>query len=149
MSVGELCSRIVTVVQRNESVMAAAHLMRQQHVGSVVVVETEGEANRPVGILTDRDIVVELLAMGLDLNEVTVGDAMSYELLTLPEGMDLLAAVGEMRSHAVRRAPVVNAQGLLVGIISIDDVLGALAELLKELSCLVNKEQRREKSLRS
>jgi CBS domain-containing protein len=148
MSVGELCSRVVTVVQRNESVMTAAQLMRQQHVGNVVVVEPEGEANRPVGILTDRDIVVELLAMGLDLNEVTVGDAMSYELLTLPEDMDLLEAVGEMRSHAVRRAPVVNAQGLLVGIISLDDVLGVLAELLKELSCLVNKEQRREKSLR-
>ena len=148
MSVGKLCSRVVTVVRREESIMAAARLMRQQHVGNVVVVEPEGEANRPVGILTDRDIVVELLAKELDLNVVTVGDAMSCELLTLPEDMDLLEAVGQMRSHAVRRAPVVDARGMLVGIISIDDVLGVLAELLKELSCLVNKEQRREKVLR-
>lgn len=145
MSVGELCSRVVTVVRREESIMAAARLMRQHHVGNVVVVEAEGDDQRPVGILTDRDIVVELLAKELDLNVVTVGDAMSCELLTLPEDMDLLEAVGEMRSHAVRRAPVVDARGMLVGIISIDDVLGVLAELLKDLSCLVNKEQRREK----
>ncbi len=145
MSVGKLCSRVVTVVRREESIMAAARLMREQHVGNVVVVEAEGDGQRPVGILTDRDIVVELVAKELDLNVVTVGDAMSCELLTLPEDMDLLQAVGEMRSHAVRRAPVVNARGMLVGIISIDDVLGVLAELLKDLSCLVNKEQRREK----
>ena len=148
MSVGKVCSRIVTVVRREESVMAAARLMREQHVGNVVVVEPEGEANRPVGILTDRDIVVELVAKELDLNVVTVGDAMSFELFTLREDMDLLEAMGEMRSHAVRRAPVVNDRGMLVGIISIDDVLDVLAELLKELSCLVNKEQRREKVLR-
>lgn len=148
MSVGKVCSRIVTVVRREESVMAAARLMREQHVGNVVVVEPEGEANRPVGILTDRDIVVELVAKELDLNVVTVGDAMGFELFTLREDMDLLEAMGEMRSHAVRRAPVVNDRGMLVGIISIDDVLGVLAELLKELSCLVNKEQRREKVLR-
>lgn len=148
MFVGKLCSRVVTVVRREESIMAAARLMRQQHVGNVVVVEVEGDAQRPVGILTDRDIVVELVAKELDLKVVTVGDAMSCDLLTLPEDMDLLEAVGEMRSHAVRRAPVVNARGMLVGIVSIDDVLGVLAELLKDLSCLVNKEQRREKVLR-
>ncbi|HSJ48962.1 MAG TPA: CBS domain-containing protein [Gammaproteobacteria bacterium] len=145
MSVGKLCSRVVTVVRREESIMAAARLMRQQHVGNVVVVDAEGDGQRPVGILTDRDIVVELVAKELDLKVVTVGDAMSCDLLTLPEDMDLLEAVGEMRSHAVRRAPVVDARGMLVGIISIDDVLGVLAELLKDLSCLVNKEQRREK----
>ena len=149
MSVGELCSRIVTVVQRHESVMAAARLMREQHVGDVVVVEPEGNASRPVGILTDRDIVVELVAREADLNALTVGDAMSYELFTLHEDMELLVAVGAMRSHAVRRAPVVNAQGMLVGILSIDDVLGVLAELLKDLSCLVTKGRRREKALRS
>jgi CBS domain-containing protein len=115
----------------------------------VVVVEPVGDASRPVGILTDRDIVLELIAKETDLNQITVGDAMSYELFTLPENMDLLLAVGEMRSHAVRRAPVVNADGMLVGILSIDDVLGVLAELLKDLSCLVTKGRRREKSLRS
>jgi CBS domain-containing protein len=129
--------------------MAAARLMRAQHVGDVVVVEPAGAASRPVGILTDRDIVLELIAKETDLNQITVGDAMSYELFTLPEDMDLLLAVGEMRSHAVRRAPVVNAEGMLVGILSIDDVLGVLAELLKDLSCLVSKGRRREKSLRS
>lgn len=149
MSVGELCSRIVTVVYRDESVMAAAKLMREQHVGDVVVVESEGDANRPIGILTDRDIVVELVAKEIDLREITVGDAMSYELFTLPEDMDLMVAIGEMRSHAVRRAPVVNTGGMLVGILSIDDVLGALAELIKDLSCLVAKGRRREKVLRS
>ncbi len=148
MSVGEICSRTVTMVQRDESVMVAARLMREQHIGDVVVVEPQGEDNKPIGILTDRDIVLELVAKGVNLGEVTIGDAMSFELLTLPENMDLLEAVAEMRSHAVRRAPVVNDKGMLVGILSIDDILGIVTELLKDLSCLVNKGRRREKALR-
>jgi CBS domain-containing protein len=129
--------------------MTAARLMREQHIGDVVVVKPHGEGNKPVGILTDRDIVLELVAKGINLGEVTIGDAMSYELLTLPQDMDLLEAMAEMRSHAVRRAPVVDERGMLVGILSIDDVLGIVTELLTDMSCLVNKGRRREKTRRS
>lgn len=149
MSVGELCSRKVTVVHRDDSVMAAARQMREQHVGDVVVVEEAGDQRKPVGILTDRDIVLELVAKGIDLNGVSVGDAMSFDLFTLPQDMDLLEAVGEMRARAVRRAPIVDKAGHLVGILSVDDVLGILAELIVDLSCLVTKGRRKEKVQRS
>lgn len=149
MSVGEHCCRMVSVIHPDESVLSAAKLMREHHVGDVVVVEAQPQGNKPVGILTDRDIVLELIAKNIRLEEVTVGDAMSYDLYSLPESMDLLEAVAEMRSRAVRRAPVINDNGFLVGILSIDDVLGILAELLKDLSLLVNKGRRRERALRS
>ncbi len=149
MSVGEHCCRMVSVIHPGESVMSAAKLMREHHVGDVVVVEAQSQGNKPVGILTDRDIVLELIAKNISLDQVTVGDAMSYDLYSLPEDMDLLEAVAEMRSRAVRRAPVINQEGMLVGILSIDDVLGILAELLKDLSLLVNKGRRRERALRS
>lgn len=148
MSVGEFCSRKVTVVHRDDSVMTAARQMREQHVGDVVVVEETGDQRRPVGILTDRDIVLELVAKGIDLNGVSVGDAMSFDLFTLPRDMDLLEAVGEMRARAVRRAPIVDKEGLLVGILSVDDVLGILAELIVDLNCLVTKGRRKEKAQR-
>ena len=144
MPIGELCSRKVTVVHRDDNVMTAARLMREQHVGDVVVVEEQGDSHRPVGILTDRDIVLELVAKGIDLNEVTVGDAMSFDLFTLPRDMDLLEAVAEMRSRAVRRVPIVDEQGQLAGILSLDDLLGILAELIVDLNCLVTKGRRRE-----
>lgn len=145
MAVGEICSRTVTVVNRDESVLTAARLMRDHHVGNVVVVDPVAGGNRPVGILTDRDIVLELIAKEVDLNGVTVGDAMSEELFTLREHQDLLQAVDEMRNQGVRRAPVVNDQGLLVGILSVDDLLGVVAEQIKDIACLVSKGQRRER----
>lgn len=148
MSVGEICCRSVTVVQADESVMSAARLMREHHVGDVVVVEKIDAGDKPVGILTDRDIVLELVAKDIDIKQVNVGDAMSCELFTLPEKMDLCEAVGEMRSRAVRRAPVVNEHGLLVGILSVDDILSMLAEQLKDLGSLVAKGRRRERVLR-
>ena len=149
MSVGNICNRIVTIVNKDESVLEAAKLMREHHVGDVVVVEASGRANRPLGILTDRDIVLEFAAMELKLGQFTVGDALSGELFTLAEDDSLVDAIAEMSNRGVRRAPVVDEAGLLVGILTVDDILGILAEELNKLSSLVSRSQRHEERQRS
>ncbi|UTW13971.1 CBS domain-containing protein [Marinobacterium rhizophilum] len=146
MSVGETCNREVIVIDHAQNISDAARLMREHHVGNVVVVRTEGDGSRiPVGILTDRDIVIELLARDVDLDALCVGDAMSYDLLTLNENDDVDEAIKQMRAQGVRRAPVVNVQGALVGILAVDDVIGLLSEQLSDLVALLKREQQIER----
>ena len=122
MRVGEVCNREVIVANREESVLAAK-LMRDNHVGDLVVVESQAQRRAPVGIITDRDLVVEILAKEVDPNAVIIGEAMSEELVTAAEDEEFMAVVKRMRQHGVRRVPVVDAQGGLVGLLAVDDVL--------------------------
>ena len=85
MTIGEFCNREVIISNREDSVLEAAKLMRKYHVGDIIVVEQRGDERVPVGILTDRDIVVELVAREVDATDVTVGEAMSNDLLTVNE----------------------------------------------------------------
>lgn len=144
MLVGEYCNRDVIVVSQNASIPEAAGLMRTHHVGDLVVVREEGPRRIPAGLLTDRDIVVELLAKGVDLDTVTVGDVMSYELLAVREGEDLLETLKLMRAKGVRRVPVVDQNEALTGILAVDDMIELLAEMLVDVSRLIIREQRRE-----
>ena len=106
MRVGEVCNREVVVIDRQGGILEAAQLMRRHHVGDVVVTEERNGARVPVGILTDRDIVVELLAEQVPLDAVSVGDAMSSELLTVSEEEDVMGAIQRMPATAGRkRAP--------------------------------------------
>ncbi|WP_020682059.1 CBS domain-containing protein [Marinobacterium rhizophilum] len=146
MSVGEICNREVIIIDRDENITDAARLMRKHHVGNVVVVKTENGMTRiPVGILTDRDIVIELLARDVDLDALSVGDAMSYDLLSVTEEDDVLDAIKQMRKKGVRRAPVVNADGALVGILTEDDMVELLSEQLSDLVALQKREQQVER----
>jgi CBS domain-containing protein len=149
MSIGELCNRNVVIVDRTESVREAARLMREHHVGDVVVVEETAGGKKPVGILTDRDIVIELVAEGVDLDAISVGDAMSNALLILAEGDELADATAKMRAKGVRRAPVVDSAGMLVGILTLDDILEVVAGELADLVRLTVREQRHEREVRS
>jgi CBS domain-containing protein len=115
--------------------------MREEHVGDLVVVEPRNGASVPVGILTDRDIVLGVVAKAVDPTDVTVGDTMTRELLTVREDASLEFALREMRRYGVRRAPVVRANGDLVGVISIDDVIQHLAVQLSRLADLIRLEQ--------
>ena len=144
MKASEFCNREVIVIERDASVREAAKLMRQFHVGSLVVVETDGAEKRPVGVLTDRDIVVEFVAVDLAPEDVVVGDAMSYELVTIDETAGLFEVVELMRARAVRRIPVVNARGGLVGLVAADDALELLVEELTDLVSVVGRQQRQE-----
>ena len=85
MSIGEFCTREVVIAERDTGIVELTQLMRKHHVGDVVVVEKKGDLAVPVGIITDRDIVVELIAGEVDLDSVTTGDVMSPELITAGE----------------------------------------------------------------
>lgn len=149
MSVGEYCNRDVVVVAKSDSVQEAINLMRQHHVGTVVVVEETGDKPKPVGILTDRDILIEILAEGVELDTVTIGDVMSFDLVTVNEKTTLLDAVSVMKDKGVRRLPVVNDKGGLEGILSVDDVIDLLAEELSSIAKIIGKEQGQEQAQRS
>jgi CBS domain-containing protein len=149
MSAGEYCNRDVVVVAKADTVQEAINLMRQYHVGSVVVVEETGDKPRPVGILTDRDILIEILAEDVELDAVTIGDVMSYELVTVKDDSPLLDAVSIMKDKGVRRLPVVNDTGGLEGILSVDVVIELLAEELSNIAKLISNEQRQEQVKRS
>ena len=144
MPIGEICNREVVIVQPGSTAREAAQLMRQHHVGDVVVVEERGGKRIPVGIVTDRDLVVEIAAPELDPSAITVGDIMAQDVATVKENTGIFEAIQYMRSKGVRRLPVVDGSGGLVGILALDDLLELLAEELLALSKLVKYEQKKE-----
>jgi CBS domain-containing protein len=144
MPVSEVCNREVVIVRREDTVHEAAKLMRQHHVGDVVVVEERNGVRVPVGIVTDRDLVVEIMAPDVVQMLITVGDIMEPKLVTVKESMGIYESIKYMRGEGVRRLPVVNGNGGLVGILTLDDLLELLAEELLELSRLVKQEQKKE-----
>jgi CBS domain-containing protein len=144
MPIGEICSRDVVVVQRHESILEAAKLMRQYHVGDVVVVEERDGARIPVGLVTDRDLVVEIMATELDPEVITVGDIMEPELGCVKEDVGIFEAMQYMRGRNVRRLPIVDERGALIGILSFDDLLELLSEELLALAKLVRYQREKE-----
>ena len=148
MTIGEFCNREVIIAKSEDSVLEAAKLMRKYHVGDVVVVEQRGNDRVPVGILTDRDIVVELVSQEVDVTKILVRDAMSSDLLTVNENESMAELVEHMQGKAVRRVPVVDNNGALVGIVTADDLIDLIAEQLTSLVGMVHREQHREWSTR-
>jgi predicted transcriptional regulator len=148
MDVGAICTREVVSVDGDTGIEAAVELMRRRHVGDLVVVEPSKDGSRPIGILTDRDIVVELLAPHVELGKVCVRDAMSAELLTAKESDDVADTVARMRDRGVRRAPVVDDDGSLVGILAVDDMVQEIAGQLAALAQLLGEQPITERSRR-
>ncbi len=140
MLVSEFCNREVVIVDRATTILEAAKLMRSEHVGDLVVTDERNGRQVPVGILTDRDMVVELLAEEIELDKVSVGDAMSYELLSVNEQDGLQETIVKMSDRGVRRLPVVDDAGTLVGIVTVDDLIELIAEQLTDLVRLVGNE---------
>jgi len=149
MNVSDLCNRTVVICRKEDSVIDAAGKMRAFHVGDLVVVEDQGDRRVPVGIVTDRDLVVSVLARHSKvIDSLKVGDIYSTDLVTALEEESLPEALAKMRAHGVRRLPVVNRRGELEGILTFDDVVELLAEELTELAELPAREQRREREQR-
>lgn len=148
MSIGEMCNREVVIVDRETSVSEAARLMRKHHVGDLVVVESLQGGRRPVGIVTDRDIVLEVVAMDVAADSLRVGDIMAAGLASVREAEGVFEAMRYMRGQGVRRLPVVDEAGWLVGIITLDDLVELLAEEMGELARLVGRERTREQAAR-
>lgn len=148
MAVNLICNPNVATVSADEDVAKAAALMREQHVGDLIVVKPRNGTVVPIGILTDRDIVVAVVAKGVEPKSVTVGDAMTGDLLTVREDSSVEFALREMRRRGVRRAPVVRADGDLVGVIAVDDVIQHLATQLSRLADVIRLEQDAEQHAR-
>jgi CBS domain-containing protein len=148
MPVGEIAIRQVVIASRETSVLDAAKLMRQHHVGDIVVTDQIGGKCVPVGIVTDRDIVLEVLAQELDATTLALGDIMAADLITISEHEGVFQTIKSMRAKGARRAPVVDSGGALIGIVSLDDLIELLADELGDLSKLISREQKREAEAR-
>ena len=148
MTAGESCNREVVIIHREGTIPEAAKLMRKYHVGDLVVVEERDLGRIPVGIVTDRDLVVEVLAQDVDLDAVTIGDVMSFDLVTAEEEETIRETVKKMRSRGVRRMPVVDKSGVLQGILTVDDLIELYAEALCDLHAVTVREQKRERECR-
>jgi len=145
---GEYCNRDVAIIGKTDSVIMAARLMREHHVGDVLVVDSHNGEPVPVGILTDRDIVIGILAEEVDIGVAIMADVMSCKLITAQESDDLMATIKRMRVNGIRRLPIVNQRGGLVGVLSVDDILDIIAEQLMDIDRLITREQRKERELR-
>jgi CBS domain-containing protein len=148
MRVAEISTVQTVFCAGDETVQGAALLMRKHHVGDVVVIDQASGLRVPVGIITDRDIVISVIALGLDPASLLVSDIMSDELLTANEDDDVNETIDRMRFRGIRRVPVVDASGHLTGIVSVDDVLEFLAEEMGELSRISSHQQAHEKRAR-
>lgn len=148
MSIGEICNREVVTIEKSAPVARAAKLMRQFHVGSVVVVADGEQPLKPVGVVTDRDLAIEILAHEVPVETVTVGDVMGADLLTGREEDGVWETIMRMRAMGVRRLPIVGDHGELVGILTMDDLLQFVVGELSDLVKLVRREQKREEVMR-
>jgi CBS domain-containing protein len=142
MYVGDICSRNAIYVSQQDSVLNVARIMREQHVSSVVVIDDFGGKIRPQGIITERDLVVEVLAAKIDPSVVTAEDILTCELVCVTEKHDVREALKYLRYYGARLAPVVNVDGVLVGVFSIEGSLSKLSEEFTEVVTLLSNEQK-------
>lgn len=148
MTLKTICNREVIIAGKNDTIPEAARLMREYHTGDVVIVEERNGLRFPVGIVTDRDIVIELIAKDVDINSLTVEDIMCREISLAKEDDDVDETIKVMHQKGIRRLPVVDNGGALVGIITLDDLIDLIAEQLKELAGLISRQQSLEKKYR-
>jgi CBS domain-containing protein len=144
MNVYELCQRHVVTVRRHEELATAARMMRERNVGCLVVVEAAGAlgGERPIGMLTDRDIVTCALAATADLRSVVVDDVMTKHPVTVWSSSTIEDALQLMRSGRVRRVPVVDDRGRLAGILALDDIFEHLSQCVPFAATPIRRESR-------
>jgi len=138
----------VTIAFRATTLNGAARLMRENHVGCLVVVDEVGGRRIVVGVLTDRDIVTAVVASDLDPSTLNVEDVMTTDLVTAREDDSLIDLMHTMRGKGVRRIPVVGAAGELIGVVTLDDVLDILAQELGLLVGAIDSGRQRERQVR-
>lgn len=149
-SIGDICQRNVVTIREYEDLTAAAQRMREEHVGYLVVAEPQvlDQTLKPVGVITDRDIVIAVVAKEVDPRTLKVGDVMTRQPVVASEDSSVSAALQEMRRIGVRRLPVIGRRGELLGVVSIDDLLETFAEELANIAGLIRNERRFERAFR-
>jgi len=148
MHIGEICKRSVVTCGRETSALELAQLMRDHHVGDVIVVDEHEGRQMPVGIVTDRDLVVQIMAKGVTPELVRAGDMLVGDLVTVVETEGVYDAIWHMRSKGIRRLPVVDAHAHLLGVVTADDVTEFLATELTELARIVPRQIKLEEATR-
>jgi CBS domain-containing protein len=148
MSLADLSNRNPVTIAAEASLVEAAQLMRARHVGFLVVTP-DGHEGPPIGVLTDRDIVLEVVSEGVDPMSVTAADAMTRDPLTVGIDASPEQVLAQMRAFGVRRAPVVDATGCLVGVVALDDILDWIADAIGNAAAVVRHEQRVERQMRA
>jgi CBS domain-containing protein len=144
MRVADICTPLTVHIDPAASVRDAARLMRERHVGAIVVVEKQDGQCVPIGMLTDRDVAISVVAAGVDPDAITVRDAMSRPVATCTADQDLFDAIRTMRAHGVRRLPMLDETGGFAGFVAADDVYDALVKELGRLGDVFVREQARE-----
>jgi CBS domain-containing protein len=145
MLLKEFCTTDVAWCTRDTTVLEAARIMREKHLGDLIIVDDPDDEFTPVGLITDRDIVVKVIGNELSASQTRVGDIMRTPLVTASESEDSNAAIGRMRQHGVRRLPVTGRHGKLAGIVTLDDLLKRLRSEVDSLLDIVAKEQDQER----
>lgn len=149
MNAADICNRIVVIVERGMAITEAAQLMRDRHVGCLVVVDETGAGRIVVGILTDRDIVTAVVAKALDPARLVVEDMMNSNMVTALESNSIKDLLSAMRRKGLRRLPVITPQGVLVGLVALDDLLAIMAEQLRDMAAIIEAEYLHERQVRS
>ncbi|HSN32121.1 MAG TPA: CBS domain-containing protein [Ideonella sp.] len=149
MRIGEICTRSVVTCERGETALEIAQRMRERHVGDVVVVDSADGGCTPVGIVTDRDLAIQVLAPEVDPRSICAGDLIAGELITALDSDLVYDAIWTMRRKAVRRLPVVDSRRQLVGVLTADDVTEFLAEELTEIARIVPRQMQHEEAVRA
>ena len=144
MKVGDYCKRAVVTIACSADAAQAAKLMRSQHVGFLVVHREGDPLQKPVGVLTDRDLVLGVMARDVDPHAVTVDDVMSREPLTANDGDELSDMLQAMRLAGFRRVPVLDLRGALIGVMALDDAISVVSELMCDIAGSIKSEQRQE-----
>jgi CBS domain-containing protein len=140
MNIGQICSRPALSVDTGVPLSEVATMMKSHHIGAVVVTKSPMEQPVAVGIITDRDIVHAQLERAADLSRLSVVDAMTRDPLILNEQTSVEDAIGSLRARGVRRAPVVTINGMLIGLISTDDLLAQVAKEIADLAQTVSQQ---------
>ncbi|KIF83682.1 hypothetical protein TSA66_12070 [Noviherbaspirillum autotrophicum] len=148
MDIGEICNREVVFATEDMSVKEAAELMRDQHVGSLVVIRQADLGRVVAGMVTDRDIAIVAVARDFDPQSLRVGDIMSSEVVTARPDASLNDVLHLMRQSGVRRVPVTTDDAVLIGIVTLDDLLEILAEEMQGFVQAITSAQRREERVR-
>jgi len=148
MNIGDICTREVVSADRKSSLQEAATLMREHHVGTLLVSENSPEGPQAVGIVTDRDVVIEAIAHGLDATQTEVGQLAGGKLAVVPAHTTIEDAIATMRKRGVRRL-LVSDDGKLRGVVSLDDLLAALARDMSNLAQAVRSGIEREAAVRT
>jgi predicted transcriptional regulator len=148
MPVDTICNHNVATIEADEDIIEAAKRMRQTHVGDLIVVENRDGRDVPIGVITDRDIVIQVVAKDVAPSTLKVADAMSRELITVRKDNGIDFALQKMQRAGVRRIPVVDRNGALSGVLAMDDVVDHLAAQLGYIAGAIRIEQRKETQTR-